>query len=95
MAKRLFIFQLKGDAEFMKKHVPVGCSNLRILHERSGMGYDNLVRIFTRKCLRYYESESVVIMKVYESMIIRGKQGLSKRGVGGKKFSGSGYNRDY
>ena len=95
MARVVFVFQIKGDGEFMKKHVPVGCSNLRILHERSGVGFDNLVRIFTRKGLRYYENDSVIIMKVYESLILRGRQGLVKRGRGGPKFNGSGYSRNY
>ena len=95
MARKLFTVQVLGDEEFIKEHPPRGCSNLRLLEKRSGIKYDNLVRIFTRKGSFFYISDRVVIMKIYEGDIERGGQRVSRRGRGGVKFNGSGYNRGY
>jgi len=66
---------------------PVACSNKRILAERSSVRYDNLVRIFTRRKLFYWEDDRCIIMKVYEGDIVRGRQKLSR--PYGKRFGSS------
>jgi hypothetical protein len=86
MARKIFVFQLLGLMEDKKKK-PIACSNLRILHERSGIGYDNLVRIFTRNGRSFYMNDRIVIMKIYESNILRGGQTFSVRNVYGRPFA--------
>ena len=83
MAKVVYIFYWKGDREDADKRKPISCSNKRILSERTGMGYDNLVRIFTRLKRVYWEDSEHFIIKIFEGDIIRGNQKLSRRGNGG------------
>jgi hypothetical protein len=84
MAKVVYVCYRKDGVN----SVPVGCTNKRLLSRFSGMGYENLVRIFTRGRRFYYEDGERIIMKVYEGSIIRGAQKISRRGRGGSRFVG-------
>jgi hypothetical protein len=89
MARVIYIFHWKGLGKDRIKERPISCSNKRLLAERTGLGYENLVRIFTRQGRSYWEDSEHFIVKIYESDIIRGKQNLSIRGRGGIRFRGT------
>jgi hypothetical protein len=93
MAKVVYIFYWKGTGKDGKVNKPIACTNKRLLSERSPLGYDNLVRIFTRQRRCYWEDSEHIIIKIYENDIIRGRQKISVRGRGGIRFNGSGGNR--
>ena len=93
MAKVIYIFYWKEKVKGDNTSKPIACTNKRVLASRSGMGYDNLVRIFTRQRKVYWEDSEHIIIKIYENDIIRGKQKISNRGRGGIRFNGSGYNK--
>jgi len=78
MAKVIYIFFWKREGKDRFTEKPISCSNKRVLSERTGMGYENLVRIFTRERRYYWEDESHFIVKIRENDIIRGKQKISK-----------------
>ncbi len=68
-------------------HVVGGCSNKRVLSERTGVGYDNLVRVFTRSRRVYYEGVGgVLILKLEVGSIVKGSQSIRLRGKGGKEL---------
>jgi hypothetical protein len=91
MAKVIYIFHWKGEGNKRAMDKPISCSNKRILSERTGMGYDNLVRIFTRQRRNYWEDGEHFIIKIYENDIIRGKQKLSVMGRGNNFGRSRGY----
>lgn len=95
MAKVIFIFHWKGKEGERIKSKPVSCSNKRILAEKTkgipGMGYDNLVRLFTRERRVFWEDSEYIIIKINENDIERGKQKVSNRGRGGKMFNQNNY----
>ena len=93
MAKVIYIFYWKQGGVNSKENKPIACTNKRVLAERSPLGYENLVRIFTRQRRVYWEDSEHIILKIFEDDIIRGKQKISKKGRGGVQFNGSGYNR--
>ena len=68
---------------------PFACSNRRVLSQRTGMGYSNVVRVFTRERRYYYETEEYVVLRFFEGDIVRGKQKLSIQGRSVKRFTGS------
>lgn len=84
MAKTIFILYWKGMNGERVKDKPISCSNKRILAEKvggiPGMGYDNLVRLFTRERRTFWEDENkeYLILKIYESDIERGRQKVKK-----------------
>ena len=82
MARVIFVYHWLGKDGNGRDSHPIGCSNMRILSERSGVGYENLVRVFTRERRRYWSDGASYIVKIYESDILRGKQKLSKVGIG-------------
>lgn len=62
-----------------------GYTNKRQLSEsKYKLPYDNLVRIFTRKKMTYYEFEHVIVLKLSLSSVTKGDQSLKKRGRGGR-----------
>ena len=77
--KELFVYYHKGMGEIEAG----GCTNKRILSEKSGIGYDNLVRVFTRDRVNYYEDDTVVIIRLFVSNIVKGRQSMVRRGRGG------------
>jgi len=81
--KELFIYyhKLVGDGSVG------GCTNKVILAKKSGVRYDNLVRVFTRERKHYYENDDIVIMRLYVGGIEKGRQSMVRRGRGGmEKF---------
>jgi hypothetical protein len=87
MARMIYVYLWKDlEGGGIKTH-PIACSNKRVLAEQSHMGYDNIMRIFTRQGRRYYEDREHVIVKIYESDILRGRQKIKVRG---KRFGDSG-----
>jgi len=76
--KDLFIFYIKGV-----NSKAGGCTNKRLLEERTGKDYETLMKIFTRKGQSFYEDEGIVIIKVHPVDIKKGRQSLSRKGTGG------------
>jgi hypothetical protein len=85
--KELFVCYHKGIGD-TKRVEGIACTNKVVLAQRSGINYDNLVRIFTREKRHYYETEGVVIIRVYVRNIYKGGQSMKRRGRGGmEKFA--------
>ena len=80
MAKEVFVYYAKNTGEKDCDIRPFGCSNRRILSQKTGKGYSNVVRIFTRERRYYYETGEFVILRLFESDISRGKQRI-RRGM--------------
>jgi hypothetical protein len=59
------------------------CTNKRILSDRTGIEYCVLMNMFTRKGLKRYENEDVLILKVYTADLEKGSQSIRRRGKGG------------
>ena len=59
------------------------CTNKDILSKRTGVEYNKLMWIFTRKGLKRYENEDVIILKVYTADLEKGSQSIGRRGKGG------------
>ena len=78
-SKELFIFYYKLGGESKVG----GCTNKRILSNRTGIDYSKLMWIFTRKNRIYYEDGEVVILKLFTSDIQKGSQSIKRRGRGG------------
>lgn len=92
--KELFIYYFKqlGMADY---NIRVGgCTNKRILSERTGIGYDTLVRIFTRKGGVYFDNSDILILKLFASDIEKGRQSMSRRGRGGMEMFNKFIKRD-
>jgi hypothetical protein len=60
-----------------------GCSNKRILEERTGVGWSVLEREFTRLGHCYFDNGEVVILKLFTADIKKGNQSVSRKGRGG------------
>jgi hypothetical protein len=60
-----------------------GCTNKKLLSEKSGVDYYILMREFTRKDRCYYETEDIVILKLLTDDIKKGKQSVNRKGRGG------------
>jgi hypothetical protein len=60
-----------------------GCTNKRILADRTGIDYNKLMWIFTRKNKCFYDDGNTVILKLYTSDIKKGGQSLARKGKGG------------
>ncbi len=80
--RELYIFYHKEMGNNKQVEV-MGCTNKVVLARRSGVNYDNLVRVFTREKRHFYENGDVIIMRLYVRNIIKGSQSLSRRGKGG------------
>ena len=80
--KEMYVFYPKGMGNGMDVEA-ICCTNKTILSKRSGVGYDNLVRVFTRERKSYYENEEVIIIRVYIRNVVKGRQSISRRGKGG------------
>ena len=86
--KELYIYYSRVAGERDKRIMVRGCTNKRVLSEKSGIKYDTLVSAFTRRGSRIYDNGDMIIMKLYVSDIEKGRQSMSRRGVGGmEKFS--------
>jgi hypothetical protein len=59
-----------------------GCTNKRVLSTKTGIGYDLLMKVFTRQGKCFYENEHVIIFKLSVGAIEKGKQAFSRRGSG-------------
>jgi hypothetical protein len=79
MAKTIYIYYNKETEKEKGKGIVISCTNKKILSERTGLGYDNIVRVFTREKKIYWEGLEWVIIKIYVDEIIKGKQKFSKR----------------
>jgi hypothetical protein len=95
-SKELFVFYNKklGDGE--KTTRVGGCTNKRVLSERTGIGWYELEKIFTRQGGCYFDNGEVLIMKLHTSDIKKGNQSLVRKGRGGmenfaKYITKSGY----
>ncbi len=86
MARMVYIYCRKDSEGRRLESEPISCSNRRILSEKSGLGYENLVTVFTRKGRHYYETNECVVIRIYEKFILRGRQKIQ---VPGKKFGDS------
>ena len=80
--KELFVYYYKGMGEGSNVQVG-GCTNKRILSKKTGIEYNTLMWVFTRKGRCYYETSEVVIMKLFVRNIIKGNQSIVRRGRGG------------
>jgi len=80
MAKVIYVYFWKGGGESGTNRKPLACTNKRVLASKTGMGYENLVRIFTRKGRSYWEDSEHFILKIFVSDIIKGKQRIISRG---------------
>ena len=86
-SKELFIYYHKHLDSEGRDAVVGGCTNKRILASRTGVGYYTLMKVFTRRGDCFYENGDVIIIKLFTSDIIKGKQSMSRRGRGGmEKF---------
>jgi hypothetical protein len=77
-SKELYVYCIRHGEMFIG-----GCSNKRILSERTGVGYDNLVRIFTREKRVFFDNGEVIILRLSTGNIKKGNQSLSLKGKGG------------
>ena len=82
-SKELFIWYPKWIGRDDKKVTARGYTNKRVLSQRSGVNYDNLVRVFTREGKHYYENADGVIIRLYVSEITKGGQSVARKGKGG------------
>ncbi|MGD0340534.1 MAG: hypothetical protein ABSA76_02335 [Bacteroidales bacterium] len=83
MARTIYIFIWKENDGKAKETKPISCSNKRILANRTHLGYDNIMRIFTRQGKYFWEDSEHIIIKIYEGDILRGRQKIK---VSGKRF---------
>lgn len=77
-SKEIFIFYFKNGEKKIS-----GCTNKVTLSKKSGIGYENLVRVFTRERKDHYENDDVMILRLRVSDIEKGKQSFVRRGSGG------------
>lgn len=88
MSSVLFVYYGKRINTSKEKGFVRGCTNKRVLAQKTGIRYDTLVNIFTRQRNVYYETEDIIILKLYISDITKGSQSLKRRGQAGmKKFA--------
>jgi hypothetical protein len=80
--KELFVYYHRGIGEDTRIRVG-GCTNKRVLSRKTGVEYNTLMWVFTRKGLCYYEKEDIIILKLYTSDIEKGGQSMKRRGRGG------------
>lgn len=81
--KELFVYYSKKLGMESKDIYVGGCTNKRILSKKTGIDYNTLMKVFTRKGMRYYDDGDIVIMKLYTSDIEKGGQSLKRKGKGG------------
>jgi lambda repressor-like predicted transcriptional regulator len=81
--KELFIYYDRKIGLADIKAPVRGCTNKRVLAKKTGIDYSTLMRVFTRKSLRYYENGDMIILKLFVSDIEKGGQSMARRGRGG------------
>jgi len=81
--KDLFIFYHKGLDKGDKSITVGGCTNKRVLAKKTGIDYNTLMWVFTRKRLCYYETADTIVLKLLTSNIEKGGQSMARRGRGG------------
>ena len=81
--KDLFVFYHKRLGLADKSIEPGGCTNKRVLSNKTGIEYNTLMWVFTRQGLCYYENDDTVIMKLYTGNITKGGQSVARKGKGG------------
>jgi hypothetical protein len=83
----MFVYYCKITGRDNRKVIGRGCTNKRVLAKNTSIGYDNLVRIFTREGRGFYENDDYIIVKIYPSEIDKGSQSFIRKGKGGmEKF---------
>jgi len=82
-SKELFIFHHYKLGSENEGVVVGGCTNKRILSEKTGIDYNTLMWVFTRKGRCYYDNGETVILKLFTNDIEKGRQSLARRGRGG------------
>lgn len=87
--ERLVITSREFYAYYFKEiGVSGGCSNRRILEEKTGVPYNRLRNIFGDHNRYYYENEDIIIIRVKVWDYNKGRQSVSRRGKGGmEKFA--------
>jgi len=80
MIKVLYVFHWRGEGE--GNGISFGCTNMKVLSERTGIGYSNLVRVFTRLKRDYWEDrkQGYFIIRIMGKDIYKGRQKISRRG---------------
>lgn len=66
----------------------LSCTNKRVLADRTGIGYDKLVKIFTREKRFYYEDPEQGFLIIHSTLLHRGGQRIKV-----KRYSTT-YNRN-
>lgn len=79
MAKVVYVYYDKRTGGETGKGNVISCTNKKVLSERTGLGYENIVRVFTRERRVYWEGMGWVIIKIYTDEIVKGRQKFSKR----------------
>jgi len=82
-SKELFVYYHYKLGEENKEVIVGGCTNKRILSEKTGIDYNTLMWVFTRKDRCYYDNGETIIMKLFTDDIEKGRQSLVRRGKGG------------
>ena len=62
-----------GDTE-EGKGFSLSCTNKRVLADRTGIGYDKLVKIFTREKRFYYEDKENKFIIIHSKSLHKGDQ---------------------
>jgi hypothetical protein len=86
--KSFFAYCIKVKGMVETEYYTGGCTNKRVLAKKTGIGYDLLMKVFTRKGLVYFENEHVIIIKVKRGDIEKGKQSFSRQGKGSMEVRG-------
>ena len=86
-SRELFVYYNYKLGSQSKLVMVGGCTNKRILSERTGIDYNTLMWQFTRKNRNYYDNGEYVVMKLRVMDILKGSQSFPRRGKGGmEKF---------
>lgn len=70
-----------GDKESGKGY-SLSCTNKRVLADRTGIGYDKLVKIFTREKRFYYEDPENNFIIIHSTLLHRGGQRIKVNRIG-------------
>jgi hypothetical protein len=81
--KELYVYYNREFDLHDKRYSCGGCTNKRVLSRKTGIGYDLLVKVFTRHGEVYYDNGVIVILKLYTDYIEKGGQSFNRRGRGG------------
>jgi len=93
MGKRQRDVRLRSKEVFVYYHYKLGrdnadilvggCTNKRILSDKTGIDYSVLMWHFTRKGHCFYDNGETIILKLFTDNIEKGLQSFTRRGVGG------------